>query len=100
MHTDSSLGLLDDATTCLGHALRHFTNTVSSNFPTCETQAEYAKHQRASPGSTPGRQPKGFNMCTIKLHSLGDYVSTIRLYGTTENYSTGTVSSISLIYVD
>ena len=94
MHTDSSLGLLDDATTSLGCALRHFAGPVSSNFPTCETPAEYAKHKRGSPGSTVGRQPKGFNLCTIKLHSLGDYVPTIRLYGTTENYSTGTVRFI------
>ena len=97
MHTDSSLALLDEATTSLGCALRHLATTVSSNFPTRETPAEYAKRQCAASGSivtTPGRQPKSFNMCTIKLHSLGDYVSSIRLYGTTENYSTGSVSRI------
>jgi hypothetical protein len=99
MHTDSSLALLDDATTSLGCALRHFASTVSSNFATYETQAEYAKRQRASPGSTSGRQPKGFNLCTIKLHSLGDYVSTIRLYGTTENYSTSSVRLTSLLCI-
>ena len=86
MHTESSLTLLDEATTGLGSALRHLATTISSNFPTCETPAEYAKRQRTASGSTaPGRQPKGFNMSTIKLHSLGDYVSNIKQYGTTEN---------------
>ena len=102
MHTDSSLALLDEVTTSLGCALCHFATTVSSNFPTCETPAEYAKHQCASSGSAStaqGRQPKGFNLCTIKLHSLGNYISSIKFYGTTENYSTGTVSHCSLIYV-
>jgi len=32
-----------------------------------------------------------FNMKTIKLHSLGDYVSHIRTYGTTDSYDTGIV---------
>lgn len=97
---ESSLALLDDVTTSLGHALHHFASTASYNFSTCETPAEYAKHQCTSPGSTPGYQPKGFNMCTIKLHSLGNYVSTIRLYGTTENYSMNSVHLFSLVYID
>jgi hypothetical protein len=100
MHTDSSLALLDEVTTGLGYALRHLATTVSSNFPTCETPAEYAKCQRTSSTSTTqGRQPKGLNLCTIKLHSLGDYVSTIKRYGTTENYSTGSVSQRPPIYI-
>ena len=35
---------------------------------------------------------KGFNLNTYKLHSLGDYVETIRRYGTTDSYSTQLVS--------
>jgi hypothetical protein len=31
---------------------------------------------------------KIFNMLTPKLHALGDYVQTIRLFGTTDSYST------------
>jgi hypothetical protein len=33
-----------------------------------------------------------FNLLTYKLHALGDYVKTIRLFGTTDSYSTQIVS--------
>lgn len=34
------------------------------------------------------RRNKTFNLSTYKLHSFGDYVATIRQYGTTDSYST------------
>jgi len=37
---------------------------------------------------------KFFNMCTYKLHALGDYVAAIARYGTTDNYSTQVVSNL------
>lgn len=37
---------------------------------------------------------KTFNMCTYKLHALGDYVAAIARYGTTDNYSTQVVSHL------
>ena len=98
MHTDSSLELLDDATTCLGIALRYFTRVTCPEFPTKETAAEFNKRKRneaTSAASTPGsntQKPKTFNMNTIKLHSLGDYVSHIRTHGTTDSYDTSIVS--------
>ena len=98
MHTDSSPELLDDATTCLGIALRYFTRVTCPEFPTKETANKFnkRKHKEAMsatkpPGSST-RQPKTFNMKTIKLHSLGDYVSHIQTYGTTDSYNTNTVS--------
>lgn len=39
------------------------------------------------------RRLKEFNLNTYKHHSLGDYVNTIRRYGTTDLYSTEVVSS-------
>ena len=98
MHTDSSLRLLDDTTTCLGIALRYFTWVTCPEFATKETATEFNKRKRKEATSTtkaPGsstRQPKTFNMKTIKLHSLGDYVSHIRTYGTTDSYNTSIVS--------
>ena len=98
MHTDSSLKLLDDATTCLGIALRYFTRVTCPKFPTKETAAEFNKRKRKEATSTTkapepnARKPTTFNMKTIKLHSLGDYVSHIRTYGTTDSYDTGIVS--------
>ena len=35
-----------------------------------------------------GRRRKTFNLNTYKFHSYGDYVATIRKYGTTDSYST------------
>jgi hypothetical protein len=37
---------------------------------------------------------KNFNLQTYKYHSLGDYVKTIRQFGTTDSYSTTTVSIV------
>ena len=99
MHTDSSLKLLDDTTTCLGIALRYFTRVTCPEFSTKETAAEFSKRKRKEATSTATkvsdsntRKPKTFNMKTIKLHSLGDYVSNIRMYGTTDSYDTSIVS--------
>lgn len=39
---------------------------------------------------------KMFNLSTYKLHALGDYVSTIRLFGTTDSYSTQIVCNTIL----
>jgi hypothetical protein len=59
-----------------------------------------AKHQggvtavstQKSRGCDPhGAQGKVFNLNTYKLHSLGDYVVSIKLFGTTDNYNTQVV---------
>lgn len=42
------------------------------------------------------RQKKSFNIQTYKFHVLGDYVSSIRHFGTTDSYSTEPVSCILL----
>lgn len=42
-----------------------------------------------------GRRCKSFNLNTYKLHSYGDYVDTIRKYGTTDSYSTELVRNTS-----
>lgn len=46
------------------------------------------------------RRPKTFNLSTYKLHSLGDYVDTIRKYGTTDSYSTEPVCDVSIFKPD
>ena len=45
MYTDSSLEL-DDATTCLGIALRYFTRVTCPEFRTKETAAEFNNRKR------------------------------------------------------
>lgn len=42
----------------------------------------------------PKPKPKTLNLFTYKFHALGDYVRTIRLFGTTDSYSTQIVSTI------
>ena len=102
VHTDTSLGLLDTATTALGNALRYFVCVTCPQFETFETSAEYTKRQRqqkaaatlvssAAPSST-GRWRRTFSLKTIKLHFLGDYVSCIKMFGTTDNYNSALVS--------
>jgi hypothetical protein len=45
------------------------------------------------------RRRKSFNFQTYKFHSLGDYVASIRQFGTTDSYSTEPVScSLSLVH--
>lgn len=40
---------------------------------------------------TGDRRPKVLNLRTYKLHALGDYPAQIRVYGTTDSYSTQSV---------
>lgn len=109
LHTQSSLTLLENATTWLGAELRQFDSVTSEAFDTRETTAEASTCGRAAarrlakktPSSTPqkphpltaGRRCRRFNLRTIKTHSLGDYVPTIRRFGTTDSYNTQIVSN-------
>ncbi|KAG6824136.1 hypothetical protein H0H92_007879 [Tricholoma furcatifolium] len=53
-----------------------------------QSQQNLEEHSENSAKSGP--RLREFNMSTIKLHGLGDYVATIREHGTTDNYSTQT----------
>jgi len=102
IHTDVSLRLLDTATTALGNALRYFAQVTCPEFNTFETSTEYTKRQRQQAATTSsvssaaatstGRQHRTFSLKTIKLHFLGDYVSCIKTFGTTDNYNSALVS--------
>ncbi|KAF8074854.1 hypothetical protein FPV67DRAFT_601603 [Lyophyllum atratum] len=104
LHTDSTLQRLDDCTTDLGRQLRKFSKDVCLAFDTRELPREEAARGRrkakkktkpstdpepssAAPKKSPPKK-KTFNMFTYKLHALGDYVRTIRWFGTTDSYST------------
>jgi hypothetical protein len=110
MHTDTTLDILSQVTTSLGKSLRDFEEKTCAMFQTRELDRERAIRQRrqerntakdgvpqpAAPSNNT-RKPKCLNLKTYKYHALGDYVSTIRLYGTTDSYSTQSVSSCSTI---
>jgi hypothetical protein len=116
MHSDPTLEIMDEVTTTLGHQFRHFKATVCSAYDTYELRQEVdacarrdaklaAKQQGGQKGkqranlakptekqSKNTRRLKTFNFQTYKFHALGDYVSTIRRYGTSDSYSTEPVS--------
>lgn len=101
MHTEETLVSLTQATKDLGRQLRSFASTTCMAFDTKELPKEEAargrrqsrKKQNATPAAAPESAAKGpktrrFNMATYKHHSLGDYVKSIRQFGTTDSYST------------
>lgn len=100
MHTDETLELLDNATKSLGEAIRAFEADTCPAFRTKELKREAQCRQRRearastqhehtrSTAPTAARRPKTFNLRTYKLHALGDYTATIKMFGTSDSYST------------
>jgi hypothetical protein len=105
MHTDETLQIMDDVTKSLGNAIRTFQAETSPAFHTKELKRETEGRQRreartrsqrdvaCSTITVPTRKPKTFNLRTYKLHALGDYTASIRMFGTTDSYSTQPVST-------
>jgi hypothetical protein len=106
MHTDLTLGILSHVTTSLGNNFRVFEEKTCTAFQTWELERERVTRQRRQEKSTAqkarssARKPKQLNLRTYKYHSLGDYVETIRRFGTTDSYSTQPVSFHLLFYED
>jgi hypothetical protein len=72
-------------------------NAASSLPPTMNSPSETSSssHSPTQTSSGSGPKKKGFNLITIKFHFLGDYVRHIRLFGTTDSYSTQLVCNFS-----
>lgn len=115
MHTTFSLERLGEVTTSLGRQMRYFAKHTCSMFVTKELQHEEAargrrRHKKAATAAMNAGQPapavpppgplkvKLFNLFTYKFHALGDYFPTIRLFGSTDSYSTQTVCCLCLFY--
>jgi hypothetical protein len=100
MHTDSTLDILEDATVALGWELRRFAVVLCPNYKTKESAREFAaRKKRADKGklsekANDARRDKTFNANTVKMHFLGDYAQYIRRNGTTDSYSTVSVSGL------
>ena len=98
MHSEKTLDILDTLTQTLGENFRFFQGKTCAAFGTKELQWEADKRYREKVKGGTGapansvRKPKGFKLNTYKFHSLGDYVETIRMLGTTDSYSTEPVS--------
>jgi hypothetical protein len=112
MHTESTLTYMESVTTVIGRELRKFVNITCSSFSTVELPKETAARGRKctreqAKGSTsaptmpatgksgkPKPKRKKLNLSTYKIHALPDYPRTIRMFGTTDSYSTQTVSTM------
>jgi hypothetical protein len=102
LHTDTTLRFLETSTTRLGKCMRKFKSYTCKAFQTKELPHEETARRRRKAAMDPaGQQAAGtssdprtktLNLQTYKWHALGDYASTIRRYGTTDSYSTQTVS--------
>ena len=90
MHMDSTLDLLGAVTREFGYLMRQFHDRTSDEFNTAELPNETGTRKSGGRSFT----KKKLNLNTYKFHALGDYVTTIRLFGTTNSYSTQLVSSI------
>ncbi|TDL14712.1 hypothetical protein BD410DRAFT_696303, partial [Rickenella mellea] len=97
LQTDRTLEILSEATMSIGDSYRRFEQETCAAFETRELKREHAARQRreakqaAVYGVAPksdSRKRKQFNMCTYTMHALGDYMETIRRFGTTDSYTT------------
>ena len=111
MHTETTLGHLDKATTTIGRELRLFRDWTRAAFICKELPRETAlraqNQQRRKAKAAQSKPSKGvesipadveakvktLNLFTYKFHALGAYVRSIRLFGTTDSYSTQIVCS-------
>lgn len=81
--------------TTLPNVASHASETAIPPAP-LSTQAPVQDTTYSFPDLPP--KTKLLNLCTYKLHALGDYVRTIRLFGTTDSYSTQIASQIYPVY--
>ncbi|KAJ7794008.1 hypothetical protein B0H14DRAFT_2924591, partial [Mycena olivaceomarginata] len=117
MHTDPTLEHLRRLTPEIGRLMRDFKNTTCAQFETFELRQEVAARGRreirtAKAGATADglasasaegrpapdvapaaptqtrKKKKTLNLNTYKWHALGDYITTILLFGPTDGYST------------
>ena len=105
LHSDDSLGLLDQSLKNLSMQLRRFVKVTCAAFETKELPSEVKARQRHQqtqaekrnmtdvPSSSGSPHTKRINMHTYKFHALGDYVNTIKLFSTTDSYTTQIVRS-------
>ena len=125
LHTESTICALETSTTRLGVALRKFQSTICAEFETRDLPSEEAARGRRKAAKAKAKAPmpskgKGkaretelpigktkkkstlrvFNFSCYKPHSLGDYAKTIRLFGTSDGYSTQSVCILEYLPYD
>lgn len=101
IHSESTLCFFEDTFQDISKRLRKFRDFTCAAFVTVELPKEKAARylrllQRAGSDNAPpevrGPRTKRFNLSTYKFHAMGDYVRTIKLFGTTDSFTTQIVS--------
>lgn len=104
MHTDTTLDHLEELTRDLGRLVRQFHKEICCATTTYELPRETAARQRratdrasrtdsaSQSSSTARKKAKTLNLNTYKWHSMPDYVPHIRLFRSSDNFSTQLVS--------
>jgi hypothetical protein len=101
LHSESTIAFLEETFHKLSQKLRKFRQDTCEAFVTTELPKERAARQRrlaqhpegnATSAESNGARKKKFNMNTYKFHAMGDYVSTIKLFGSIDSFTTQMVS--------
>jgi hypothetical protein len=103
LHTDNTLQMFEAVGHSLCDALRHFAFETSPKYRTKELPMKLNACLRYEKGKgkqrdSSGSQLKKFNLATYKIHCIPDYPSAIWHFGTTDSYSTQTVSYYMYLY--
>jgi len=98
MHMDYTLDIMERTTALLAQQMRKFSSETCPAFATKELHREAeSRRQREAQGgpsktaSSPAvdvRRQKTLNLSTYKVHALGDYHDQIKMFGTTDSFST------------
>ncbi|KAG2046631.1 hypothetical protein BDR06DRAFT_985499 [Suillus hirtellus] len=102
IHSDSTLNFLGQTFKKLSQMLQKFWRDTCAAFETMELPKEKAARQRrlaqhsesnTTSVESSGTRTKKFNLATYKFHAMGDYVNTIKLFGTTDSFTTQMVDT-------
>jgi len=98
MHTDYTLDIMEHTTAQLAQQMCNFSSETCPAFATKELchEAESWRQRKAQGGPSKSAyspavdvcQPKTLNLCTYKVHTLKDYHDQIKMFGTTDSFST------------
>jgi hypothetical protein len=102
LHSETTLTVFDETFKKLSRQLRKFRDLTCAAFATVELPREKAARERRATRERSGaenpdagggrRKSKKFNMNTYKFHAMADYAHSIRLFGTTDSFTSQIVS--------
>lgn len=104
LHTETTLRKFEKAMLEMCNLLRKFKKSVCPKYITKELPREInarghcnallaSKGKPSTPAGNPVARVVTFNLATYKLHAMPDYPNMIHLLGTTDNFTTQSVSS-------